>query len=72
MREWPVPMVVEGRVYRTITVLRGPYRISVGEPFTPPISDDGGPEEDERITGELKERMHRLIEEVRINESWAD
>ncbi len=72
MKEWPVSMVAEGRVYRTVTVMRRPYRINVGKPFTPPVTDDGGPEEDQRIMDELKEQMRLLVEDVRVNKFWLE
>ena len=70
MREWPMKMVVDGRIYRTILVLRGPYCVNVGEPFRPDMTEDGGPEEDQRVMDELKERIRLLVEEVRTNKFW--
>jgi 1-acyl-sn-glycerol-3-phosphate acyltransferase len=68
MREWrSLSMVVDGRVYRCIVVLRGPYCVNVGEPFFPDTTDDGGPEEDQRVMEELKERIRVLVEDVRTN-----
>lgn len=70
MREWPMTMVVEGRVYRTVVVLRGPYCANIGEPFCPNTTEDGGPEEDRRVMEELKERIRMLTEDVRMNKFW--
>jgi len=70
MREWPMSIVVHGRVYRTIMVLRGPYCVNIGEPFYPDTTVDGGAEEDERVMEELKERIRTLVEDVRINKFW--
>jgi len=70
MREWPMNIVVDGRVYRTIMVLRGPYCVNVGEPFFPNTTEDGGPEEDQRVMEELKERIRVLVEDVRTNKFW--
>ena len=64
--------VVDGRVYRTVTVLRGPYSINVGEPFTPKVTDDGGPEEDQQVADGLKERTRLLVEDVRVNKFWLE
>jgi len=70
MRKWPLNFVVDGRIYRTVMVLRGPYFISVGEPFSPNVTEDGGSDEDQRVTDELKERIRILVEEVRTNKFW--
>lgn len=70
MREWPINIVVDGRVYRCIVVLRGPYCVNVGEPFHPDTTEDGGPEEDRRIMEELKERIRVLVEDVRTKKFW--
>jgi len=70
MCEWPINLVVEGRVYRCIVVLRGPYCVNVGEPFFPNMTENGGPEEDQRVMEELKERIRVLVEDVRINKFW--
>ena len=42
IKEWPFQTVVDGRAYRTVSVLRGLFCINVGEPFTPEVTDDGG------------------------------
>ena len=70
MREWPMTMVVDGRVYRTVVVLRGPYCVNVGEPFCPDTTEDGGSDEDERVVEELRERIRVLVEDVRTNKFW--
>lgn len=70
MRQWPMNIVVDGRVYRYIMVLRGPYCVNVGEPFYPDTTDDGGPEEDQRVMEELKERIRLLVDDVRTNKFW--
>jgi len=66
MREFPrLDMVVDGRRYRTVVVLRGTYFINVGEPFTPDLRDDLPEAEDnERIMDELKGRIRGLVEEI--------
>lgn len=70
MREWPMKIIVDGRVYRTIVVLRGPYCVNIGEPFHPDTTEDGGPEEDERVMEVIKERIRVLAEDVRTNKFW--
>lgn len=67
MREFPrLNMMVEGRVYRAVMVTRGPYCINVGEPWTPEVQtavDEG--EDARRITEELRDRVWRLLQEIR-------
>jgi 1-acyl-sn-glycerol-3-phosphate acyltransferase len=72
MRACPrLDMTVDGRVYRALFVLRGPFCVNIGEPFTP-LMTDGADEvmEDRRIVDELRERMGLLVEEIRINRFW--
>ncbi len=66
MREFPrLDMVVDGRRYRTVFVLRGKYFINVGEPFMPNVRTDRLEAEDnERIMDELKERVRGLVDEI--------
>jgi len=70
MSEWPMKIVVDGRVYRYIMVFRGPYCVNVGEPFYPDTTDDGGSEEDQRVMEEIKERIRLLVDDVRTNKFW--
>ena len=72
MKEYPrLNLVVDGRVYRTIVVLRGPFCINIGEPFTPRIDETLDEDRDNQaILDELKERMRLLIEDIRINKFW--
>ncbi len=70
MKEMPVTTVVDGRVYRNVLVLRGPFCANVGEPFTPDVSENGDANEDQHIMDELRERMRRLIDDIRINKFW--
>mgnify|MGYP001572442702 FL=1 len=57
---------VEGRIYKAVFVLRGPYAVSFGEPFMPEIRKDVDETTDnERITEELKRNMERLLDELR-------
>lgn len=68
MREFPrLDMVVDGRRYRTVFVLRGKYFINIGEPFTPECGVDVPEAEDnERIMDELKERIRKLVAEAAL------
>ncbi len=67
MKAFPsLDMNVEGRIYRTVVVLRGPFFINVGAPFRPSVRDDLDEDRDaERICGELRDRMELLIGEIR-------
>jgi 1-acyl-sn-glycerol-3-phosphate acyltransferase len=69
LKAWPaLDMVVEGRRYRGVFVLRGPYYINVGAPFRPTIRQEVDEEtENERIMGELRQRMSNLLDELRTN-----
>ncbi|UCE60814.1 MAG: 1-acyl-sn-glycerol-3-phosphate acyltransferase [Phycisphaerales bacterium] len=62
--------VVDGRVYRTVTVLRGTFCINVGRPMMPAIPDAAPQEQDECILDALKRRMESLVEDVRVNKFW--
>jgi len=59
-------MFVDGRRYRALFVLRGPYHINVGQPFRPEVrSEIPETQDNERIMNELKERMRVLMDEMR-------
>lgn len=70
MRELPIPITVEGRVYRTVVVFRGPYCINIGEPFAPDIPEGTEKEQEEHILKLLAARIQSLSEEVRMNKFW--
>ncbi len=64
-------MEVDGHVYRGITVMRGPFCVNIGKPFTPEIRETADEtEENLRMMAELKQRMAGLIEDVRVNKFW--
>ncbi len=67
MKAYPrLSMDVEGRVYRTVVVLRGPYFINIGAPFCPTICPELDEDADAgRISDELCERVQGLVDEVR-------
>lgn len=67
MKEYPLlKMVVEGRVYQCVMVLRGPFCVNIGKPFRPELCRSVDETEDnQRILNELKERMRLLIEDMR-------
>lgn len=74
MREYPrLDMMVDGRRYRTVFVLRGKYFIHVGEPFAPEVRHDVPEAEDnERIMDELKERIRGLIQQIAPADTRTD
>ncbi len=71
MREYPFPTVVDGRVYRCVVTLRGPFIIHVGEPMRPDVPA-GRP--DEHIDGYVMELVRQqiaaLIDGARPDASW--
>ncbi len=73
MRERGAGIEVEGRIYRTVTVLRGPYCINVGDPFTPDIpAAMSDREQDETITAQIKDRIQTLLDEIRDRKYWSE
>ncbi len=70
MRRLPFEVRVDGRVYETITVLRGPYCINIGEPCMPEIPEGTKDEQNAHIVASIKQRIEALIEDVRINKFW--
>ena len=73
LREYPFPTHVDGRVYRCVVGLRGPFVINIGEPMRPTIPESGSEKEiDEEVTRQMKERIAQLVEEVRCEEGWKD
>ncbi len=70
MSEWPAQLVVEGRVYRTITVLRGPYLVNIGKPLLPDLIAGTDDERDEHVTEVVRNRIDSLAEDVRLNKFW--
>lgn len=70
MRNYSNNMVVDGRIYRTVTVLRGPFLINIGEPMMPDIPDGSETTQNEQITQIVKERIESLLEDIRLNKFW--
>lgn len=64
-------IVVEGRVYRTLLVLRGPFLINVGTPMTPdcPAHLDEK-EQTEFVIRQVRDRVAQLVDEARTNKFW--
>ncbi len=71
LREYPFPTVVEGRVYRCVVTLRGPYLINIGKPLMPTCPDGVGDEEkNEAILRCIRDRLVSLIEDARSRKYW--
>ena len=72
LREYPFPTLVDGRVYRCVVGMRGPFVINIGEPMRPTIPTTGTDQEiNEEVTRQIKERIAELVEEVRSEEGWV-
>lgn len=70
MRKHRFSIVVEDRVYRMVSVLRGPYLINVGKPLMPDIPNGTDEEQNEYITALVKQRISSLVEDVRLRKFW--
>jgi 1-acyl-sn-glycerol-3-phosphate acyltransferase len=70
VRELPFTMQVDGRVYRSLVVLRGPFCINIGAPFHPGVTDSGDAGEDARIMEAIREKIRLLVDDVRANKFW--
>ncbi len=67
IREYPnLDLVVDGRRYRTVVVMRGPFHVNIGRPFSPAVREDLDEDADAlRIADDVRGQISRLIEEVR-------
>jgi len=72
LREYPFPIVIEGRVYRTVAALRGPFCINVGAPLRPAVENGSRKDQNQLILAALRERMQALLDGVRSNEFWRN
>lgn len=70
LRKWATTIEVDGRVYRTVVVRRGPYCIHIGEPFFPECSAETPEEQDAEILKQISCRIEELVEETRVNTFW--
>lgn len=72
MKERPsLEINVDGRTYRAVTVMRGPYAIHVGRPFWPELRATADEAADNlRIMEDLKARLQALINEIRVDRFW--
>ncbi len=63
MLELPLRHEINGRVFRTRAVLRGPYGVKFGEPFAPRLEESGRRDEYESILTTLRERLQSLVDD---------
>ena len=63
---------VEGRIYRTVVVRRGPYCVHFGEPFFPDCPDATPQVQEAAILEQIKSRIENLVEKTRVNTFWLD
>ncbi|MFQ5413375.1 MAG: lysophospholipid acyltransferase family protein [Phycisphaerae bacterium] len=71
MREYPFPTVVDGRVYRCVVFLRGPFFVNVGEPMWPDADDEATDQDREAsVLSTLKDRIAALVDDARRNKFW--
>lgn len=70
MRRHRASLIVEGRAYRAVSVLRGPFLINIGDPLLPDYTEGTDREQDEHIMGIIKRRIESLVEDARLNKFW--
>lgn len=68
----PIREVVDGRVYETKTVLRGPFCINVGEAMMPELPPGSDREQEAAVLDALHGRMNALLEDIRVNKFWLE
>lgn len=68
LREYPFPTYDDGRLYRCVVGLRGPFLINIGAPMLPAIPIEGTDKEiDECVAAQVKERIAELIDDIKRN-----
>jgi len=72
MRMLPIAIEVEGRVYVTKVVWRGPYCVHFGKPFFPECPDGSPEEQDAAIVAQIRTCIEDLVEETRVNTFWLE
>lgn len=63
-------ILVGDRKYRAVFVLWGPYAISIGEPLRPALNEGDESLDNERIMGEVRERIQQLLDQIRVDLGW--
>ncbi|MCH8966061.1 MAG: 1-acyl-sn-glycerol-3-phosphate acyltransferase [Planctomycetes bacterium] len=70
MTRLPFKTVIKGRVYTTLTVLRGTYCINIGKALTPEIPEGTPQEQDEYIVDVVRREMESLVAQIRVDRFW--
>lgn len=70
LREYPFTTEVEGRLYRTVAVPRGPLCINIGRPLQPELPDVDEQEQIRLTLDLLRNSIASLIRDVRVNKYW--
>jgi 1-acyl-sn-glycerol-3-phosphate acyltransferase len=70
LREYPFPQVIDGRVYRTVAALRGPFGVNFGEPCLPDLPQGSRKEQNDYLLNFLRERLQSLAEDARAHKFW--
>jgi 1-acyl-sn-glycerol-3-phosphate acyltransferase len=70
MREYPFTTEVDGRVYRTVVILRGPLCFNIGEPLQPEPPEGTDQQQEQFILDALHSSMASLIHDARVNKFW--
>jgi len=70
MYSLPITTNVDGRIYRTVIVPRGPFCVNIGKPMTPDIPDGDEQQQEEQITELIRSTIHDLVQDVCTNKFW--
>lgn len=63
---------VDGHIYRTVVVRRGPYCVRFGKPFFPECPDGSNDQQESAILEQIKSRIEGLVEDTRVNTFWLE
>ncbi len=70
LREFPFTTEVDGRIYRTVVVPRGPLCFNIGEPLRPDPPEGTDQQQEQFILDALHSSMASLIQDARVNKFW--
>jgi len=62
--------VINGHLFRMVNVIRGPFCINFGEPWSPEYAGLSEAKKIVLITRELRDRIASLVEDMRVNKFW--
>jgi len=72
IREYPKQSkTINGRVFRMVKVVRGPYCINIGEPMLPELPEGARKGQNDFLLRVLRERLESLIQDIRTNKFWT-